>query len=82
MTTRPAIDRLCQVAEGTFGLPANSLSDESSPMTVSAWDSLGHLNLVLAIEAEFGVSFSPDDIINFGSLSAVRGALRSRGVNI
>jgi len=51
-------------------------------MTIAAWDSLGHLNLILAIEAEFGVSFSPDDVIGMGSLGAIRTALRAGGMEI
>ncbi|RPI55984.1 MAG: acyl carrier protein [Acidobacteria bacterium] len=82
MSTRQAIDRLYQVAERAFGIPADALCDESSPMTIAAWDSLGHLNLILAIEAEFGVSFSPDDVIGMGSLGAIRTALRAGGMEI
>ena len=51
-------------------------------MTVAAWDSLGHLNLILAIEAEFGVHFSADDVIGMESLGAIRQVLRNREVEI
>jgi len=29
---------------------------------VEEWDSLSHLNLVMALEEEFGLEFDPDDI--------------------
>jgi acyl carrier protein len=35
---------------------------ESSPDNISTWDSLQHLNLVLALEQEFRVEFSPEEI--------------------
>jgi acyl carrier protein len=35
---------------------------ESSPDTIANWDSLQHLNLVLALEQEFNVQFTPEEI--------------------
>jgi acyl carrier protein len=35
---------------------------ESSPDNITSWDSLQHLNLVLALEQEFQVQFSPEEI--------------------
>lgn len=51
-------------------------------MTVAAWDSLGHLNLILAIEAEFGVSLSPEVVINMRTLGSIRGELRAQGSTV
>jgi acyl carrier protein len=81
VNTRPTLDRLYQVTEGTFGVSQEALSDDASPLTLAAWDSLGHLNLILAIETEFGVSFSPEDVIALRSLGAIRRAWRARGVD-
>jgi len=82
LTTGNSIDRLYQVVESTFGVSATALSEESSPITVDAWDSLNHLNLVMAIESEFGVSLSAEEIIAMRNLALVRGALRAHGVDI
>ncbi len=51
-------------------------------MSVAAWDSLGHLNLILALEAEFNVSFSPEDVINMRSLGLIRDGLRAQGAQV
>jgi len=45
-----------------FSQPVKAVTPESSPDTIEGWDSVGHLNLVLALEQEFRVQFSPDDI--------------------
>jgi acyl carrier protein len=34
----------------------------SSPQTLENWDSIQHLNLVLAVEEKFGVQLSPEEI--------------------
>jgi acyl carrier protein len=36
------------------------------------WDSLRHLEIIFAIEAAFGVSFSPEEIAAASDLSALR----------
>ena len=35
---------------------------DSSPETVESWDSVHHLNLVLALEEEYGFEFSPEEM--------------------
>jgi acyl carrier protein len=35
---------------------------ESSPATVESWDSVHHLNLVLALEEEYGFQFLPEEM--------------------
>ncbi|RKL61636.1 acyl carrier protein [Thermoanaerobacteraceae bacterium SP2] len=36
--------------------------EEITPSNIDKWDSFAHLNLVIAIEEEYGVELSPDDI--------------------
>jgi len=43
-------------------VPASSLSLQSSPETVESWDSVRHLDLVLALEQEFHLQFEPEEI--------------------
>jgi len=70
-----AEDRLLTTVGGVLGVEIASLNDESSPATVSSWDSLNHLNLVLAIEAEYGVSLSPEEALSMQSVGRIRQVL-------
>lgn len=54
--------RLYRVAGDLFAVPPQALSHSSSPNDIELWDSIGHLNLVLALEQEFGVRFSPEQV--------------------
>jgi acyl carrier protein len=65
-----------------LGLPPASLTDASSPDTIGTWDSLNHLNLVIALEAEFGVSFSAQDVLDMRTVGLVRTILREHGVTL
>ena len=37
--------------------------DDASPDTIESWDSLKHMNLIVALEEEFKTEFSDDNII-------------------
>ena len=50
-------ERVRRVVVATFRLPAASFSDDLRMSDPPAWDSLGHMELVAAVEAEFGVRF-------------------------
>ncbi|MBV9082353.1 MAG: acyl carrier protein [Acidobacteriaceae bacterium] len=54
-----------------FQMPEDKLSPESSPDDIEAWDSLQHLNLVLALEQEFGVQFAPEEIEELLSIELI-----------
>jgi acyl carrier protein len=43
-------------------MPVEQITLMSSPETIENWDSLNHLNLVLAIEQEFGIQLMPEEI--------------------
>ena len=75
-------DRLYQTIAQVMDIAPDSLSEESSPDTVPSWDSLNHLNLVMALECEFGISLSADDALNMRSVALIRTLLRNYGVEV
>ncbi len=64
--------RLREVFASVFGVDGAALRDEASPRTVPGWDSVNHLHLVLALEAEFGVQFDPGEIAELASFGRIR----------
>ena len=52
------LTRVRQIAADTFGIPLETISLQSSSDNIEAWDSLGHLNFILALERELGVRFT------------------------
>ena len=75
-------DRLVRTAADVLGVTPDALSEDASPDTVSSWDSLGHLNLVIALEEEFGVSLSADDVLAMRDVGSIRRVLRHSGVEV
>jgi len=68
--------RLIDVAADVFGVPAAALSADSSPESVEAWDSISHLNLMLAVEQSVGVRIEPERMAELTSLSKIAEAIR------
>lgn len=65
----PAVfDQIRMMASDLFGVPAHRITASSSPETLENWDSVQHLNLVLAIEEKFGVQLSPEEIEQMKSI--------------
>jgi acyl carrier protein len=69
--TASTLEQVRSVASDIFGIPADRITAKSSPETIESWDSMQHLNLVLAIEEKFGVQFDPEDIEQMNSVGAV-----------
>lgn len=54
--------KLTEVFRTIFNIPDLELRDELTAADVPGWDSFNHVNLVIAIEIEFGVTFTTDEI--------------------
>ena len=65
----PVPERVRRIVSDVFAVPVDRVTDESSPETIEAWDSMAHLNLVLSLEHEFATTFDLDEI---GELTSVR----------
>jgi acyl carrier protein len=73
-------ERIRQVIASTFGLDPTTVDETASQQTLEAWDSLGHINLVLALEIEFGAQFSIGEIPLLADFTAIRDALTRRSL--
>jgi len=76
------VDRLKAVVASVLRIPVTSVTDDTSPDVVKTWDSLAHLNLVMALEVEFQIALSPEDAMEMLSVGLIRAILKERGVEI
>lgn len=71
-----------EIAADVFGVPLETVTGESSPSTIENWDSLQHLNLVLALEDLFGVVFVPEEIEAMRDIAAIVQVVQSKGAQV
>ncbi|MBA3660207.1 MAG: acyl carrier protein [Gammaproteobacteria bacterium] len=55
--------RVKKILSQLFNVSENEINDETSSDTVSKWDSLTHMNLIVALEDEFKISFTDEQMI-------------------
>jgi acyl carrier protein len=61
--TRPEIhQKLALVFRDVFDNPTLEISDATTANDVEGWDSIMHVNLIVAVEKAFGVSFTTKDV--------------------
>jgi acyl carrier protein len=56
-------ERVYKVISQVFNVPIEKINEESSPDNIETWDSLKHMNMVLALEEEFNVQFGEEQIL-------------------
>lgn len=54
-----------------FNVERELLNEDTSQKNLSAWDSLRHLNLIVALEDQFEVSFEPEQIAIMTSFATI-----------
>ena len=50
------------VISSVFDVNINEISDDTNPDSLDNWDSMGHMNLIVALEEEFNILFDEDEI--------------------
>jgi citrate synthase len=56
----------------TLKLPADRLQDDVAYGSTSGWDSLTHIDLMLAIEEAWGVQIDAEQMLELTSVGAIR----------
>jgi acyl carrier protein len=65
-----------QVISQVLEVPLNEITLESSSDTIESWDSLKHMNLILALEDEFDIQFSDDQIVKMLNVGLILEAIK------
>ena len=58
-----------------LGVAPDTITADSSNSSIGRWDSLGHINLCLALEEEFELSFDDRDVVAMTSYPAILDAV-------
>lgn len=78
MTT---FEKLQQTMAATLKVAPAKISATTRDEDLPAWDSLGQVNLIMALEQEFGVYVEVEDFGDLNSVPAILGYLEKLGVS-
>jgi acyl carrier protein len=56
-------NKLKDICATIFEIDASIINNDSSPDNIESWDSMNHMNLILAIEEEFQLKILDDDAV-------------------
>ena len=68
-------DRLTEIFRTTFADESIELAPEMTADDIPAWDSITHIQLVFAVEEEFGITLSMKDLESLDDVGALRAAI-------
>jgi acyl carrier protein len=63
--------RVIETVATVLNMSVAELTADSGPESLAQWDSMTHLSLVLALESEFGLGFSDDDVTDMLSVGLI-----------
>ena len=73
MTPERLVAQVFSVNEGDIG-------EDTSNQNLPAWDSMGHVTLIMELESSFDVSLSIDEALAMTSVGEIKKVLERRGV--
>jgi len=71
------LDSVKTVFEKVLGGPMANFSRDTTPRQLPIWDSVAHVNIILEIEREFEIEFSPRVMAELTSVGAICDAVRA-----
>ena len=71
-------DKLNQIFREVFDNEDISITSQMTASDVDGWDSLSHVNLIVAIETKFEIRFSQKELLTFKNVGDLLNSIRSK----
>ena len=73
-------EQLLTLLSGLFHMPAGDLKDDMTIHDIELWDSLKHMELVVALEQSYGVELSIEEITTMQNIQEIRRILKGKNI--
>ena len=70
--------RVKKVMSDVFNIDVSLINNETSPDNIENWDSLKHMNLIVALEEEFEIEFDDEEIVDSMNYALIVIILKSK----
>ena len=64
--------RIKEVMSGVFDIDIETINEESSQDSIEQWDSMKHLDVIVALEEEFGVDIPIEEVGNMTNFKYIK----------
>ena len=79
MNNNEILPRLNEVFRDVFGDSSLSVNENTTSADVEDWDSLEHINLIAAVENEFGLRFKMREVSGMKNVGEMIAIIAERG---
>jgi acyl carrier protein len=78
MTKETVYEMLDEVFQDVFDDDEIHVTSETTADDIEDWDSLEHINLVVAVETKFGIKFNMSEVVKFKNVGEMVDAIIQR----
>ena len=73
--------KIISIMADIFELDAANIPDDASPGVIENWDSIRHMNLIVALEEEFDVRCNDTDIVDVITIPLIESIIKEMKSN-
>ena len=74
-------EKLKTVISNVFELTSDKIDELTTMESIEQWDSLKHLELIIAIEEKFGIVLETEEILEITSFARIKHILINKGLD-
>ena len=71
-------NKLKKIFAKVIGIKESSIKSNTSPKNTKKWDSLAHMNLIMALEKQFKIKFTDDEITEMLNYELIKEIIRNK----
>lgn len=71
-------NKIKDIIASVFGIDPKDVDDNASPDTIENWDSIRHMNLVVALEEEFAIEFDDEELVDMVNYKIIRATINEK----
>jgi len=73
-------ERVFKIISQVMNVPLQEINERSSAENIEQWDSLQHMNLILALEEDLRIKFTDEEIAQMIDVDLILKALRKKNI--
>ena len=72
---------LYNIIAGVLNIDAATLNEQSNALNTDNWDSLRHIEVILAVETAYNIRFAINEVVNMQNLGDMRAVLEAKNIS-
>ena len=69
-------EKIKDIMSDVFEVKSSLIDNDTKKFEFEKWDSLGHINLIAALEEHFDLMFDPEEIVKMESIADIENVIK------